>query len=135
MIEGACHCGTVRWSFDVTPDAATTCNCPICRRYGVLWAYDLVGDRTVISGPTRTYVRNSDPHYEPSVAFHFCPECGCITHYRAFKPDPEGRIRTAVNLRMAEPDIVAHLPIHHWEGLHSFTSLGQDGRCVSDLWF
>ena len=48
--------------------------------------------------------------YEPSVAFHFCADCGCITHYRALKADPEGRIRTAVNLRMAEPDVVAHLP-------------------------
>jgi len=135
MIEGTCHCGAVRWTFDVTPDAATTCNCTVCRRYGVLWAYDLVGDRTTFSGSTRTYVRTSGTQYEPSVAFHFCAECSCVTHYRALKPDPNGRIRTAVNLRMAEPDAIAHLPIHHWEGLQSFTSLGQDGRRVTDLWF
>jgi len=27
------------------PESATTCNCTICRRYGVLWAYDYEGER------------------------------------------------------------------------------------------
>jgi hypothetical protein len=135
MIEGTCHCGAVRWKFDVTPKSATACNCTICRRYGVLWAYDLKGDRTQFSGPTRPYIRTAGAWGEPGIAFHFCADCGCMTHYRALKADPEGRIRTAVNLRMAEPDVVAHLPIVHWEGLQSFASLGQDGRCAADMWF
>jgi hypothetical protein len=135
MIEGACHCGAVRWSFDVPADSATTCNCSLCRRYGVLWAYDLQGDRTIVSGPTRTYVRSAGTHYEPSVAFHFCADCGCVTHYRALKPDAEGRVRTAVNLRMAEPDVVAALPVARWEGLHSFSGLPRDGRRAADFWF
>jgi hypothetical protein len=135
MIEGSCHCGAVRWKFDVEPESATTCNCTICRRYGVLWAYDLQGDRTEFSGSTSSYVRTANTRYEPSVAFHFCADCGCVTHYRAMKADPEGRIRTAVNLRMAEPDAVARLLVHRWEGLHSFASLGQDGRRTADLWF
>lgn len=130
MIEGACHCGAVTWKFDLAPEEATTCNCTVCRRYGVFWAYDLAGDRTQFSGETRAYVRDKG-----RVGFHFCVRCGCITHYRALKPDAEGKSRTAVNLRMAEPKSVAHLPIRHWEGLDSFTSLGQDGRCVADLWF
>ena len=85
--------------------------------------------------PRALIFRTSDTRYEPSVAFYFCTDCGCVTHYRALKPDSEGRIRTAVNLRMAEPDVVAHLPIRHWEGLQTFASLGQDGRCVTDMWF
>jgi hypothetical protein len=32
MIEGACHCGAVRWEFDPVPDGATACNCTVCRR-------------------------------------------------------------------------------------------------------
>ncbi|HXS07441.1 MAG TPA: hypothetical protein VN723_11670 [Rhizomicrobium sp.] len=135
MIEGSCHCGAVCWKFDVEPDSATTCNCTICRRYGVLWAYDLQGDRTEFSGPTRSYIRTTGDWGEPGVGFYFCENCGCVTHYRAFKPDAEGRIRTAVNLRMAEPEAIAGLPVRHWEGLHSFTSLGQDGRSVADMWF
>ena len=57
MIEGSCHCGAVRWSFDGTPEAATACNCTVCRRYGVLWAYDYEDERIRVSGPTRVYVR------------------------------------------------------------------------------
>ena len=130
MLEGTCHCGAVRWKFDVTPASATTCNCTICRRYGVLWAYDLDGDRTQVSGPTRAYVWGPR-----NVGFHFCEQCGCITHYRALRPDAEGRSRTAVNLRMAEPDAVAQLPIDRFDGLINWTHLGRDGRCVTDMWF
>jgi hypothetical protein len=130
MIEGSCHCGQVTWKFDLTPKTATTCNCTVCRRYGVFWAYDLEGDRTEISGPVKAYVRDGG-----RVGFYFCTHCGSITHYRALQPDSEGRSRTAVNLRMADPAVVAKLPIHKFEGLDTFTSLGQDGRCVADLWF
>ena len=135
MIEGSCHCGAVRWKSDIEPDCATTCNCTVCRRYGVFWVYDLVGDHTEFTGPTRAYVRTSGDWGEAGVAFHFCENCGCITHYRALKPDAKGHVRTALNLRMAEPDKWAHLPIRHWEGLKTFTSLGQDGRTVGDMWF
>jgi hypothetical protein len=27
MIEGSCHCGAVRFSFEGVPDGATACNC------------------------------------------------------------------------------------------------------------
>src|SRR5262249_39749528 len=44
MIEGSCHCGAVRWTFEGVPESATACNCTACRRYGVLWAYDYEGE-------------------------------------------------------------------------------------------
>ena len=130
MIHGACHCGAVRWRFDVEPDSATACNCTLCRRYGVLWAYDLDGDRTHVSGPTRVYSWG-----ERNLGFHFCEGCGCITHYRALKPDAQGRTRTAVNLRMVEPDAVAQIPVNHFDALTTWKNLGRDGRCIADMWF
>lgn len=56
MIEGACHCGAVQWRLDTPPESATACNCTVCRRYGVLWAYDIEGEGVHVSGPTRPYV-------------------------------------------------------------------------------
>lgn len=41
----------------------------------------------------------------------------------------------AVNLRMADLDAVAHLPIEHFDGLDTFEDVGEDGRCVRDMWF
>ncbi len=129
MMEGSCHCGAVRWSFEGIPESATACNCTICRRYGVLWAYDYEGGRIKVSGPTKAYVRGR------ALEFHFCPACGCVSHWRGRGPDEEGRRRIAVNLRLAEPDAVASIVIEHFDGLDSFDDLGQDGRCVKDMWF
>jgi hypothetical protein len=129
MIEGSCHCGAVEWRFDRMPESATACNCTVCRRYGVLWAYDYEGEGIHVSGPTQVYVRGD------SIGFHFCPTCGCVAYWRALEPNEAGRRRIAVNLRLTAPEPVAHLPIDHFDGLDSFEDLPRDGRCVGDYWF
>jgi hypothetical protein len=130
MIEGSCHCGAVHWTFDGLPDGATACNCTVCRRYGVLWAYDYEDEGIRVSGPTTVYARGGR-----SIGFHFCPACGCVAYWRAMKPGKDGRRRIAVNLRLADPGIVGPIPIDHFDGLNSFDDLPRDGRCVSDMWF
>ena len=129
MIEGTCHCGAVRWEFDRIPEAATVCNCTVCRRYGALWAYDYEGEGIRVSGATRAYVRGE------SIGFHFCPACGCVAYWRALAPKQDGRRSIAVNLRMTEPERVAQVPIDRFDGLDTFEDLPRDGRCVADYWF
>jgi hypothetical protein len=128
-IEGSCHCGAVRWQFHGEPEGATVCNCTVCRRYGVLWAYDFEGERIAVSGTTQVYVRGK------AVEFHFCPACGCVTYWRGQVTEPDGRRRIAVNVRLAEPDAVAQIPIDRFDGLETFADLPRDGRCVADYWF
>ena len=130
MIEGTCHCGAVRWTFDGTPESATACNCTVCRRYGVLWAYDYEDERIRVTGPTRVYARGSR-----TLGFHFCADCGCVAYWRASAPRADGRRRIAVNLRLADPQAVGAIVIDHFDGLESFDDLGRDGRCVADMWF
>ena len=130
MIEGSCHCGAVRWSFDGDPDSATACSCTICRRYGVLWAYDYEGERIRVTGPTRAYLWG-----ERSIGFHFCPDCGCVAYWRGVEPRADSRRRIAVNVRLAEPEVVAALPIRHFDGFETWKDLPGDGRCVRDMWF
>jgi hypothetical protein len=129
MIQGSCLCGAVRWQFDGMPESATACNCSACRRYGVLWIYDFVDERIKVEGPTRAFARGK------ALEFHFCPTCGCVTHWRALRREPGGKLRTAVNVRLAEPDAVAHLLIDHFDGFDTFEDLPRDGRCVRDYWF
>lgn len=129
MIQGSCLCGGVRWQFEGQPDGATACNCTACRRYGVLWAYDYVDEGINVSGETKPYQRGT------ALEFHFCPTCGCLAFWRGLRKDDQGRIRTAVNLRLAEPGAVAAIPIDHFDGLDTFEDLGRDGKCVSDYWF
>lgn len=129
MIQGSCHCGAVRWSFDGVPDSATACNCTVCRRYGGLWAYDYIDERIQVSGTTRHYIRGD------SIEFHFCPTCGGVSYWQGQRDDAQGRRRIAVNLRLAEPGAVARIPIRRFDGLDAFADLPQDGRCVADYWF
>ena len=129
MLEGTCHCGAVRWTFTGTPESATACNCTICRRYGVLWAYDYEDEGIRVTGPTKAYVRGK------IIGFHFCPDCGCVAYWRSLILGKSGRRRIAVNLRLAEPDEVAAIVIDHFDGLVSFDDLPRDGRCVADMWF
>jgi hypothetical protein len=102
----------------------------VCRRYGVLWAYDYEGEGIHTSGETAVYVWG-DRH----IGFHFCPGCGCVCYWRSIEAASDGRRRIAVNLRLAEPESVAAIPIRHFDGLVSFAELPQDGRCVRDYWF
>ena len=129
MIEGRCHCGAVSWQFDGVPEGATACNCTVCRRYGVLWGYDYEGEKISVSGPTRFYARGK------AIEFHFCPNCGCVAFWRAQKLGDDGRRRIAVNLRLAEPEQVASIPIDHFDGLDKFDDLPRDGRLVKHMWF
>lgn len=131
--EGACHCGAVRWRFNGAPDGATACNCTACRRYGVLWIYGYQGEEIEVSGETRAYRRSdSEGDY---LTFHFCPTCGNLTWWRGLHLDRKGRRRMAVNVRLAEPETVAALPIDHFDGLTTHTDLPRDGRSVADYWF
>jgi len=129
MIHGSCHCGVVSWQFKGMPESATACNCTVCRRYGVLWAYDYEDEGIAVSGPTRAYVRGK------AIEFHFCPTCGCVAYWRSQTADKDGRRRIAVNLRLTEPDPIAKVPIDHFYGLNTFDDLPRDERCVGDHWF
>jgi hypothetical protein len=129
MIEGSCACGAVTWRFEGRPEGATACNCTACRRYGALWAYDHEGEGIHVSGATTAYVRGD------ALGFHFCPTCGCMAFWRGLKDNAEGKRRIAVNLRLADPQAVADVPIDHFDGFDTWQDLPRDGRCVRDYWF
>ncbi len=133
MLTGTCHCGAAGWTFDGMPESATACNCTLCRRYGVLWIYDFEGERISLSGQSQTYTRHD--RTTPALEIRFCGRCGCVLAWRGLSTDADGRRRIAVNLRLTEPDPVAHLPIDHFDGLDRFDDLPRDGRCVQEMWF
>ncbi len=131
MLEGMCHCGAVSWTLAAWPKSITACNCTICRRYGSLWAYGYIGDDIQTTGRTAAYQRRDSG----DIYFHFCPGCGCVTHYVARDEDENGRRRAAVNVRLCDPAPINDLPIRHFEGHDRFKELPRDGRTVKDMWF
>ena len=131
MPKGTCHCGEVGWTLAALPKSATACNCTICRRYGALWAYGYIGHDIQTTGQTTAYLRRDSG----DLGFHFCANCGCVTHYVASTADENGRNLAAVNLRMSELSPISEIPIRHFEGHDSFSALPRDGRTVKDMWF
>lgn len=131
MLEGACHCGTVKWTYSEKLESVTACNCTLCRKYGALWAYGHLDHGIKVSGVTKDYARGSKIN-----GYHFCKSCGCIAYYLCKSLNQQGQRRIAVNLRMInDPNLIADLPIDHFDGLDQFEDLPRDGRCVKDLWF
>jgi hypothetical protein len=85
-MRGSCHCGAVRIETPRPPDWLGSCNCSICRRTGILWAY---------YRPDEVKIEAADDATVPYVwgdrmlELHHCGACGCITHWQPLFPDPD----------------------------------------------
>jgi hypothetical protein len=93
MITGKCHCGAVRLRAAFAPRSVGECNCSICSRLGVLWAYYDPVD-VVIGGDTAAYAWG-----DRTMEFRRCHVCGCTTHWVSIDPE---ETRMAINARMLE---------------------------------
>jgi hypothetical protein len=133
MLTGSCHCGRSVWTLEGDPGVVTACNCTLCRRYGVLWAYDFKEEHIRLPNPTHSYVRPDKPR--PQIEILFCPTCANVIAWRALSSQEDGRRRAAVNVRLAHPEAVADLAVEHLDGLKTFEPLPSDGRRVRYLWF
>lgn len=132
MTEGTCLCGAIRWRFRGKIADATICNCTACRRYGVLWAYDFDGERITVEDPEQALTAFARGK---ALSFNFCRRCGNVVSWRGLTPEEDGRVRIAVNLRLADPEAVAEIPLLRFDGLDTFEDIDPLGRCVRDVWF
>jgi hypothetical protein len=101
MVESSCHCGSVKFEMLSAPEEVNECNCSICRRYGVLWAYYSPAHVRLVAknGATDRYLWG-----EKSIEFHRCQNCGCVTHWAAVDQRAD---RMGVNARLMAPEILA----------------------------
>ncbi len=95
------------------PVTVTDCNCSICRRYGVLWAYYAPKHVRIMppSGATAIYMWD-----DKSIEFHHCKNCGCVTHWA---PVDKTRDRMGVNARLMAPEILAATRVRHLDGANT----------------
>jgi len=117
MIEASCHCGSVKLEIAAAPETVTNCNCSICRRYGVLWAYYSPSDVRIVAdeGATDMYMWD-----DRSLEFHRCRNCGCVTHWAAVD---KSRDRMGVNARLMAPAILTAARIRHLDGASTWQYL------------
>ena len=73
-LQGACHCGAVKFEVRTALAPAIRCNCSFCRRKGFLMSPPFVaGDLTILSGENSLSIYQ----FNTRVAKHyFCKHCG-----------------------------------------------------------
>ena len=110
MIEASCHCGHVKLRVTESPETVTECNCSICRRYGVLWAYYPPAQVRVVTGGDSTAVYMWS---DRSIEFHRCRNCGCVTHWA---PVDKSSDRMGVNARLMPLEVLAGARVRQFDG-------------------
>jgi hypothetical protein len=119
MIELSCHCGEVKMEILTAPKEVTDCNCSICRRYGVLWAYYTPAQVRIVApvGATKAYLWG-----DRSIAFHHCQNCGCVTHWSAADRPAD---RMGVNARLMAPEVLAAAHVRRLDGADTWRYLDE----------
>lgn len=80
-LDGACHCGAVRFTVTLTQgfSSARRCSCSICRMRGAVAVTSTPADFEIKSGADKLACYQ----FNTRVAqHHFCSDCGIYTHHR-----------------------------------------------------
>jgi hypothetical protein len=118
MLSATCHCGTIRIEIPHAPEQVTNCNCSICRRLGVLWAYYQVGTVRVIGHPehTQEYIQG-----DKTLRVVRCKNCGCTTHWEPLEHTQHPQL--AVNIRNFDPLILGQMRIRLFDGADTWKTV------------
>ena len=77
-VEGACHCGSIRYEAEVDPARVTICHCTDCQQLtgcaSRVTVRALRKDFVLLAGSPRTYVKTAESG--AARAQVFCPDCG-----------------------------------------------------------
>ena len=111
MLSATCHCGAVKVSIPRRPRTITNCNCSICRRYGVLWAYYKQDTVKIEADPGSTEAYTWG---RKALRFVRCKTCGCLVNWERVVPLAGARV--GVNARLFDPDQLGPVRIHLLDG-------------------
>ena len=115
MLSASCHCGAVRVDVPRRPKSITNCNCSICRRYGVLWAYYKADDVRVTAEPGATQDYSWG---DKQLKFVRCAGCGCVMAWEPIERNSASRM--GVNARNFEPEALGPVRIRRLDGASSW---------------
>lgn len=124
MLKLSCHCGRIRLEIQKQPDYINECNCTLCSKSGVRWAY-FHPSEVGVEGTPQQYSRVDKA--DPAAQIQFCPKCGSTTHF-TLTPSAIARFgntQMGVNLRLADEGELAGIELRYpdgraWEGEGDF---------------
>jgi len=118
MLSGTCHCKAVRVEIPRRPRMLTNCNCSICRRYGVLWAYYQAASVRVVHEPGAT---ESYAWGRRALRFVRCRTCGCLMLWERAQPRKVSYV--GINARNFEPGDLGPVWIRALDGADTWKYL------------
>lgn len=110
-LVASCHCGAIEIEVPVAPACVSDCNCSICRRYGVLWAY-YASDRVRV----RAAADAVDGYVWGRKVLRFvrCRHCGCVTHWERVLPVAGSKM--GINARNFPAGTLTDVPVEALDG-------------------
>ena len=96
-LNGSCHCGAIAYTVELDPATAITCNCSLCSRLGVVWAFAPKSKFKLTKGESKQGDYQFNKHV---LHHHFCPTCG-IESYAEGK-GKDGSEQVGINLRCVQ---------------------------------
>lgn len=130
-LNGACHCGRVRFHVKLTDGLRTArrCTCSYCRMRGAVAVSADLGDIRILSGAEvlATYQFNTG-----TAKHHFCSVCGIYTHHQR-RSNPNQYGVNAACLEGVSPFDFAEVPV--LDGEHHPADTGGAARMAGVLRF
>jgi hypothetical protein len=103
-IDGACHCGNIRYEAEVDPQAVAICHCTDCQTLSGSAFRTVVPAKKenfrLLKGAPKTYVKTAESG-NPRVQA-FCPECGTPIYSAAPGDAPAFSLRVGTIRQRAE---------------------------------
>jgi hypothetical protein len=89
-VDGACHCGFIRYEAEIDPASVGLCHCTDCQQISGA-AYRIIvqvprEQFRMLGGKPKTYVKTAESGTKRTQAF--CPECGTSVYASAAVEDP-----------------------------------------------
>ena len=122
MPTATCHCGAIKVEVPREPESVTECNCSICRRYGVLWAYYKDAEVTLTATTGSADATDNYVWGDKSLKFIRCKHCGCVMQWRTLTVGPDSN--TGVNARNFEPSIMDKVKVRRLDGADTWEYIG-----------
>lgn len=108
-LNGACHCGAVRFTVKLMHGLAKPrrCNCSFCRMRGAVVVSALLEDFTLTQGGDKLSLYQFNTR---AAEHHFCSVCGIYTHHRRRSKPNEISVNVAC-LNGVSPFDFAEVPV------------------------
>lgn len=103
-IDGACHCGDIRYEAEVDPETVAICHCTDCQTLSGSAFRTVVpakkGDFRLLAGQLKEYLKTAESGNRRVQAF--CPECGTPIYSAATGDSPGFYLRVGTIRQRAE---------------------------------